>query len=185
MCTRFSQRLPRFLIAEQACIGSIVIEGGIFISHGSWLLRTRKIRKAARAAGKSFDDLPESDEYHVDVPRKGSIAASRDVNNVEIARKGSVALGRDLESGEEMLPGSVSYGRSGSLSRHLEPLSEASSSESGANVKVRGVEIKEAGIEAADYGTMAKHLGTSRTRPGYVKQDSNMSNLTFFKEPQW
>ncbi|KAK3366993.1 hypothetical protein B0T24DRAFT_534919, partial [Lasiosphaeria ovina] len=35
----------------------IILEIGIFTSHLVWLLRTRKIRKAAAAEGKTFDDL--------------------------------------------------------------------------------------------------------------------------------
>jgi hypothetical protein len=105
---------------------------------------------------------------------------------VEIARRGSIAVARDLESGEEMLPGSVSYGRSGSTVKHLRPVSEASSNEGEAGVRVREVEIRDEGIESADYGTMVKgHTGASRTRPGFVRQDTDMSTLTIFKEPQW
>ena len=87
-------------VADNA-IQSTVIKGGIFVSHGIWLLPTRKLRAAARAAGCAFDDLPESEPYHVDVPRQGSIAASRDIEHVEIERRGSLALARerDLEAG--------------------------------------------------------------------------------------
>jgi len=52
--------------------GSIVIDGGTFVSHSIWLLRTRHLSASAKAAGKSFDDLPESEAYHVDVARQGS-----------------------------------------------------------------------------------------------------------------
>lgn len=34
-----------------------LLELGIFISHAIWLVRTRKIRKAAAAEGKTFDDI--------------------------------------------------------------------------------------------------------------------------------
>ena len=78
----------------------LIIEGGIFVSHGLWLFRTRKVRATAKAAGRDFDELPESDAYHVDVQRRGSIAASRDVERDEIARKGSMSLARDLELGD-------------------------------------------------------------------------------------
>lgn len=37
--------------------GSILLESGIFISHIVWLVRTRKIRKEAKAEGKTFDDI--------------------------------------------------------------------------------------------------------------------------------
>ncbi|KAI1396201.1 PQ loop repeat-domain-containing protein [Hypoxylon fuscum] len=35
----------------------ILLESGIFISHIVWLVRTRKIRKEAKAEGKTFDDI--------------------------------------------------------------------------------------------------------------------------------
>lgn len=35
------------------------IEGGIFISHLIWRLRTRHIRAKAKAEGKTFDDIAE------------------------------------------------------------------------------------------------------------------------------
>ncbi|KAI9844173.1 MAG: hypothetical protein M1837_005773 [Sclerophora amabilis] len=35
----------------------MVIEAGIFISHWIWLVRTRKVRKQAELAGKSYDDF--------------------------------------------------------------------------------------------------------------------------------
>lgn len=36
---------------------SCILEAGIFISHIIWLIRTREIRKAAAAGGKTFDDI--------------------------------------------------------------------------------------------------------------------------------
>jgi hypothetical protein len=36
---------------------SLVLEAGIFVFHLVWLLRTRKLRKHAKAQGKTFDDL--------------------------------------------------------------------------------------------------------------------------------
>ena len=36
---------------------SCLLEIGIFSSHLIWLARTRKIRKAAAAEGKTFDDI--------------------------------------------------------------------------------------------------------------------------------
>lgn len=79
----------------------IFIEGGIFVSHGIWLFRTRKLRAVAKAAGRDLDELPESDIYHVEVARKGSIAISRDVEGDELARRGSLAVARDLELGKD------------------------------------------------------------------------------------
>lgn len=187
------------------CGSSIIIEGGIFLSHGLWLFRTRAIRKAAKLAGKTFDDVPESEPYHVDVPHKGSIAASRDVESVEIARRGSVALALDLERGEEMAV-TVAGGkgrRSFSGLEHLERVEEVSSIRSeevgslggvggkeegkGGGVRVREEEVRG---EAVDYGTMGgvgkgKRKDGGGKRPGYVRQDSNMGSLTFFKEPEW
>ena len=42
--------------------GSCILELGIFASHIIWLLRTRKIRKAAAAEGKTFDDIAAEHE---------------------------------------------------------------------------------------------------------------------------
>ncbi len=41
----------------------MLLETGIFISHALWLFRTRKLRKQAKLAGQSFDDLPEARAY--------------------------------------------------------------------------------------------------------------------------
>jgi len=164
---------------------SLFIEGGIFFSHGIWLLRTRKLRKAAKLAGKAFDDLPESEEYHVEVAQKGSIAASRDVEKNIIERKGSIALVREVAVGEEMLPGSVNFGRPGSVGRPLDTLAEVPSTKP-AEIRVKEEEIKGEGVNTVDYGTIPRSAASgSRTRPGYVRQDSNMSTLTVFKDPQW
>lgn len=38
---------------------SLVLEAAIFISHLVWLFRTRKIRKAAKQDGKTFDDIAQ------------------------------------------------------------------------------------------------------------------------------
>jgi hypothetical protein len=37
----------------------VFIEGGIFISHVIWRVRTRKIRAQAKEEGKTFDDIAE------------------------------------------------------------------------------------------------------------------------------
>ncbi|OQV04850.1 hypothetical protein CLAIMM_09672 [Cladophialophora immunda] len=39
------------------------IEMSIFLSHGIWLMRTRKMRKRAEEAGLDFDTYPESAEW--------------------------------------------------------------------------------------------------------------------------
>ena len=166
---------------------SIFIEGGIFVSHAIWLFRTRKLRKSAKVAGKTFDDLPESEEYHVEMPRKGSIAASRDVQKIEVERRGSVAVARDLERGEEILQASVDYVRSASVVKPMDTLSEVSSTKGikDTAVRVTEEEIKDEGADTVDYGTMASSgPSESRTRPGYVRQDSTASQ-TLFKDPQW
>lgn len=41
---------------------SIVLEAGIFTSHIIWLLRTREVRKQAKAQGKTFDDVAAEHE---------------------------------------------------------------------------------------------------------------------------
>lgn len=165
---------------------SIVIEGGIFVSHGIWLIRTRKLRAKAKAAGCTFDDLPESETYHVDVPRKGSIAASRDVEHVEIERRGSMALARerDLEAGRR----SMGMGRD-SVAKNiiLEETESIGKSSDSINLSVKKVSLTPdgQGVEETDYGTMATKGETKRAgmkRPGYVRQATSES---LFKDPIW
>ena len=154
---------------------SIFIEGGIFLSHGIWLLRTRKLRKEAKLAGKIFDDLPESEDYHVDIARRGSIAAARDIQKDQIERRGSVALSRDLEKGQEILPEPVYDEKSGSLVKPTKALT----------VQVTEVEVAPEGVDVLDYGTIPRSGASgSRPRPGYARQDSNLVTLKNFKGPQ-
>lgn len=44
------------------------LEMGIFASHIIWRIRTRTLRKQAKLAGLSFDDLPEAQVYQVKKP---------------------------------------------------------------------------------------------------------------------
>lgn len=152
----------------------IVIEGGIFVSHGIWLLRTRKLRAAAKAAGQDLDELCESDEYHIEVPRKGSIAASRDLEHDDIARKGSLAVARDLEHGEVRKMSVLKYKEDG--------ISEESSSKTDVVVRCEKVRASSEGVQEIDYGTMERSSAAPRTRPGFKRQDTNTA---CFKEPQW
>ncbi|KAL9120732.1 MAG: hypothetical protein Q9187_002711 [Circinaria calcarea] len=48
----------------------LVLEAGIFISHGLWLLRTHGLRKRAKLEGVKFDDLPEAQRYQVQRVKK-------------------------------------------------------------------------------------------------------------------
>lgn len=41
---------------------SCLLEAGIFTSHIIWLVRTRQIRKDAKAQGKTFDDIAAEHE---------------------------------------------------------------------------------------------------------------------------
>lgn len=159
-------------------VDSIVIEGGIFVSHGIWLFRTRKVRVAAKAAGRSFDDLPESETYHVDVARKGSIAASRDIEHIEVERRGSVASARDLEAG---IP-----------NRRRSMAKDVVQEEDGVRSGCKGVTVKEdevrasfdgQGVSEVDYGTMDRKAD-SRKRPGCERQDTGAS-LFPGRNPEW
>ncbi|CAD6570171.1 MAG: hypothetical protein ASARMPRED_003527 [Alectoria sarmentosa] len=153
----------------------IFIEGGIFVSHGLWLIRTRKLRAAAKAAGHDLDELPESDVYHVEVARKGSIAASRDGERDEIARRGSLAVARDLEHGEGTRMSVLQYSQ--------DAISEEAKSKPGVEVTCEEVRAGSCeGVQEIDYGTMERVSAATRTRPGFKRLDTNM---TCFKEPQW
>lgn len=44
-------------------VDSASVEGGMFISHGIWLWRTRGIRKRAKEASLSFDEFPEAVDW--------------------------------------------------------------------------------------------------------------------------
>ena len=147
---------------------SIFIEGGIFLSHGIWLIRTRRLRKEAKVAGKSFDDIAESEDYHVDV-------ASRDIQKDQIEPTGSVALSKDLEKAQEIFSEPVSDEKSDSFVNPTKVLT----------VRVTEEEVGPEGVNALDYATMP-HNNTSRprTRPGYARQDSNVVTLNSIKVPQ-
>lgn len=150
----------------------MLIEGGIFLSHGIWLYRTRKLRAIAKATGQDFDEMPESIVYHVDVPRKGSIAASRGNEHDEISRRGSVALAKDVELGQVRKMSVVQQMKDG--------IGEESSSKTGVEVRheeVQAVSIE--GMQSIDYGTMETNPAPIKTRPGYKRQDTN------FKAVQW
>lgn len=144
----------------------IVIEGGIFVSHGIWLFRTRRFRAAAKAAGRNFDELPESDVYHVDTAEKGSIASSRDVEHDEFPTRASVALARDLELGT---------GRRTSVSQLVK---DGSGKDLDAKtvVDVRCEEVlpdSSDGVQGTGYGTMERIPAASKTRLGFKRQDSS------------
>ena len=103
----------------------------------------------------------------------------------QIERRGSVAIARDLERGEEMLPESASLERRCTVGKPLDTVSEVSSSKS-STIIVTEEEIKPEGVDTVDYGTMSRSGASgSRIRPGYARQDSNISTLTMFKEPKW
>ncbi|SLM34789.1 PQ-loop repeat [Lasallia pustulata] len=63
----------------------LALELGIFVSHGIWLLRTRKLRKQAKLAGMKFDDLPEARKYQTS-PSGGRANRSSGPEEVEIGR---------------------------------------------------------------------------------------------------
>ena len=150
----------------------LIIEGGIFISHGLWLFRTRKVRATAKAAGRDFDELPESDAYHVEVQRRGSIAASRDIERDEIARKGSMSLARDLELGDGT--------KSSVLRQVIDMVSEDSRSKTGLELRTEEVQAGSSdGVQEIDYGTIERSPAARKTRPGFKRQDTD------FKQPQW
>lgn len=44
-------------------VNSCSIEYAMFISHGVWLLRTRELRRRAKAFGMTFDEFPEAKEW--------------------------------------------------------------------------------------------------------------------------
>ena len=145
----------------------IFIEGGIFVSHGIWLLRTRKFRAAAKAAGRDFDNLPESDVYHVDTERKGSIAASRDVEGVEIARRGSVAA-KSLE---------LEAGMRTSVLQFAED-NDGQNLDAGADVIVRCKKVlagSSESVQGIDYGTIERSPAALKTRPRFERQDTDGS----------
>ena len=148
----------------------IFIEGGIFVSHGIWFFRTRKLRASAKAAGQDFDELPESESYHVGVGRKGSIAASRDVERDEIARRGSLTVARDLELGEARRMSALQHREDGSGKE----LRAKTSVDVKCEEELAG---SSEGVQGIDYGTMESNPASSRTRPGFKKRDTNLNLL--------
>ena len=152
----------------------IVVEGGIFVSHGIWLLRTRKLRAVAKAAGQVLDELSESDVYHVEVTRRGSIAASRNLEHDEISRRGSFAVARDLEHGKVRKMSVLQYKEDGS--------SEESSSKTDVVVRCEELRASTEGVQEIDYGTMERSSAGPSTRPGFKRQGTDTA---CFKESQW
>ena len=154
----------------------IFIEGGIFVSHGIWLFRTRKVRAIAKATGRDFDELPESKVYQVETARKGSIAASRDVERVEIARRGSVIVARDLEE--------LGVERQSSVLQSAKEFN-GEKSEAKTDVHMRCEEVladSSDGVQGIDYGTIERSPAASRARPVFNRQGTNGA---CFKDPQW
>lgn len=153
----------------------IFIEGGIFVSHGIWLFRTRKLRAAAKAAGRDFDELPESDVHHVDTAEKGSIASFRDVERDEIPRRASVALAGDLELGAgtgTSIPQLV-----------IDGCGKVLDATTAVDVKCEEVPAdSNEGVQGTDYGTMESSLAASTKRSGFKRQDTN---ATCSKNLQW
>ena len=47
----------------------LLLEGGIFVTHILWRIRTRKLRARAKATGMDFDDMPEAAKYQCDSDR--------------------------------------------------------------------------------------------------------------------
>ena len=153
----------------------LVIEGGIFISHGIWLFRTRKIRAAAKASGQDFDELPTRVVYHVELPRKGSIVADRDVEHDAVARKGSLAMSRDLEHGEARMMSVLQHVNDGVIE----------DSKAKKDVEVRCEEVRAGsseGVKEIDYGTMERSSVAPKIRPGFKRQNTNTAHFT---KPQW
>lgn len=150
----------------------IVIEGGIFVSHGIWLFRTRRLRAVAKDGSRDLDELPESDFYHVEVGRKGSIAASKEVERDEIARRGSPTVAEHEE------------GRKMSVLQHMKAdMSGESKSKTDVDVKCEEVRAGSSeGVQEIDYGTMERDSAAARTRPSFKRQDTGTS---CFKDPQW
>jgi hypothetical protein len=70
--------------------GSCLLEIGIFLSHGIWLLRTYKLRMEAAAQGKTFDDIAAEHEEQ-GLPFKFAERKSR--------REKRAAESQDLEAG--------------------------------------------------------------------------------------
>lgn len=57
----------------------VVLEAGIFISHISWRIRYRELRKEAKDSGESIDDLlmlRRNETQEIEDPEKGILPAS-------------------------------------------------------------------------------------------------------------
>ena len=59
----------------------MLLEVGIFASHGIWRLRTRKLHQRAKALKVPFDSLEETEKYRQPVLRRSSIAFSRGMSD--------------------------------------------------------------------------------------------------------
>ena len=96
----------------------IILEGGIFISHFIWRLRTRHLHTLAKSQGKSFDDLPEAAPWQLPAVSQGTEAegcnpADGDCDTVN--RRSSLAQpSPDMKGVQRILQGLRSAGRNSS-----------------------------------------------------------------------
>lgn len=82
-CGMFGEE-PRFK-CPQTDFRSCAIEGSMFLSHGIWLLRTRKIRGRAKAAHVEYDEFPEAQEWQ-DKAIKVDFSRFRRSNQPEVSQ---------------------------------------------------------------------------------------------------
>lgn len=114
------------------------------------------------------------------MPRKGSIAASRDIEHVEIERRGSLAVARerDIEAGHRI-----------SIARNT-IIEETDSTRSGkSNIKGIEEEVRRSwdgqNVQENVYGTIVKKASPARTRPVFERRDTDKSIASMFKDPVW
>ena len=96
----------------------IILEGGIFISHFIWRLRTRHLHALAKSQGKSFDDLPEAAPWQLPAVSEGTEAEGcnpRDGDCDTSNRQSSLAQpSTNMKGVQRILQGLRSAGRSSS-----------------------------------------------------------------------
>ncbi|KAG8525745.1 uncharacterized protein KY384_000505 [Bacidia gigantensis] len=64
-------------------IGVAILEGGIFLSHIIWRIKTKELRRLAKQRGVDIYDLPEAERWYPRVSRKAARAAAQDLENAQ------------------------------------------------------------------------------------------------------
>ena len=74
----------------------LLLEGGIFVTHILWRIRTRKLRVRAKATGIDFDDMPEAAKYQCDTDRiaRNRLKEEEEIKQQEVEANAQISAGQ-------------------------------------------------------------------------------------------